>query len=236
MLRLLGWLGVAACVARSAAAQNSGWHNPGEKKADGSFFNKLFNPDKDKAAAPPIPPPGKKGSPKLFTYHVVQEHAHDQKAFTQGLECSKEKPGCETFYESTGLYGHTEVREVERETGTVLRRQSNIEKKWFGEGMVRSDDEFWLLTWKTNDGLVFDSKSLDFKRQFKTPMTDGWGLTINTDNGEWIGTDSTETMYFMKPSSDGSALEEIRRVRSCASVYCACHGHSIPLLFVGHFA
>lgn len=225
MLRLLGSLGVVSCVARSAAAQNSGWHNPGEKKADGSFFNKLFNPDK--AVAAPIPPPGKKGSPKLFTYHIIQEYSHDHKAFTQGLECSKEKPDCETFYESTGLYGHTEVREVERVTGTVLRRQSNIDKKWFGEGMVRWEDEFWLLTWRTNDGLVFDAKSLDFKRQFKTPMSDGWGLTINTDTGEWIGTDSSDTMYFMKPSPDGSVLEETRRVRNFATVHHTCGGMGI---------
>ena len=211
MLRLVGWLGVAACVARTVAAQKGGWHNPGDLKPDGSFFNKLYDPKK---AALPIPAGGKKGSPKLFTYRVVHEYAHDQKAFTQGLECSKEKPGCETFYESTGLFGNTEVREVERETGTVLRRQSNIDRKWFGEGMVRWKDEFWLLTWRTNDALVFDSTSLDFKRQIKTPMTDGWGLTINTDTGEWIGTDSTETMYFMKPSADGNALEETRRVRN----------------------
>jgi hypothetical protein len=209
MLPLL-FLGVAACWLSPAASQKAGWHNPAELKADGSYFNKKFDPDK---AAPPIPLGGTRGSPKLFTYRVVEEHPHDQNAFTQGLECGKDKPGCETFYESTGLYGKTEVREVERETGKVLRRQSAIDRKWFGEGMVRYQDEFWLLTWKTNDALVFDSTSLDFKRQIKTPMTDGWGLTINTDSGDWIGTDSTDVMYFMKPSADGTALEETRRVR-----------------------
>ena len=41
---------------------------------------------------------------------------------------------------------------------------------------------------------------------------DGWGLTISPD-GEWIGTDSTDTLYFMRPSTDGTMLEEPRRVR-----------------------
>jgi len=39
----------------------------------------------------------------------------------------------------------------------VLRSSQNIAKKWFGEGMVRWNDEFWLLNWKTNTGQVFVS-------------------------------------------------------------------------------
>ena len=143
---------------RQLPPTQQGWHAPGELKADGSFFNKKFSPDGGKPAA--IPAGGTPGSPKLFTYRVLSEHDHDPAAFTQGLLCS-DKPDCSTFYESTGLYGHTEVREVERETGNVLRRQSNIPKKYFGEGLVRWKDEFTLLTWKTNIGLVYDAGTLE---------------------------------------------------------------------------
>ena len=201
---------LCASTGVATAAGSNGWHAPDDVKSDGTLYNKKFDPSKAAAA---IPQPGTTGSPKLFTYRVVQAHHHDQGAFTQALECSKEKPGCETFYESTGLYGKTSVREVDRVTGKVVRQQANIAKKWFGEGMVRWNDEFWLLNWKTTTGQVFDATTLDVKREFTTPMrNDGWGLTINTDNGEWIGTDSSEVMYFMKPSADGSKLEELRHV------------------------
>ena len=48
---------------------------------------------------------------------------------------------------------------------------------------------------------------------------DGWGLTISPD-GEWIGTDSTDTLYFMRPSTDGTMLEETRRVRPSPAPAC----------------
>ena len=48
---------------------------------------------------------------------------------------------------------------------------------------------------------------------------DGWGLTISPD-GEWIGTDSTDTLYFMRPSTDGTMLEETRRVRRSPAPAC----------------
>lgn len=164
-----------------------------------------------------IPPPGVAGAPKIYSYKVLEEFTHDEGAFLQGLACT-EKPDCETFYESTGLYGKTSVREVERRTGKVLRQQSNIDKAHFGEGLVKFKDEFILLLWRTNLVLVFDAATMEFKREMRSPMTNGWGLTIGprrTDGGEpeLIGTDSTDVLYFMKPSSDGSKLVETRRTQ-----------------------
>ena len=111
------------------------------------------------AAAGAIPAAGTASSPKLYTFKLLAEFDHDPNAFTQGLLCS-EKPDCETFYESTGLYGQTSVREVVRSTGAVLRKQDDIDSKYFGEGLVRLGDEFILLLWKTSKVLVFDAETL----------------------------------------------------------------------------
>jgi hypothetical protein len=54
------------------------------------------------------------GSPaavRMYTYEVVRALPHDAKAFTQGLEYEKYK-GREVFWESTGIYGKSQVREV----------------------------------------------------------------------------------------------------------------------------
>ena len=86
---------------------------------------------------PPPPPrpdrPDEADRPKLYSYKIVAEHDHDPAAFTQGLLCEEGSgEGCARLWESTGLYGESSVRLVERETGKVLRRQDDIDRKHFG--------------------------------------------------------------------------------------------------------
>jgi glutaminyl-peptide cyclotransferase len=49
--------------------------------------------------------------PKLHAFQVVRELPHDPAAFTQGLQFDMHD-GRPTFWESTGMYGRSEVREV----------------------------------------------------------------------------------------------------------------------------
>lgn len=151
------------------------------------------------------------GGPKLYSYRVLKSYPHDAQAFTQGLTCST-KPSCSTFYESTGLYGQTSIREVEVATGKVVRMQDKISSEHFGEGLVRWGDEFYLLTWRTNLVMVYDAQTWELKRKIRSPMKDGWGLAIGgtADEPEMLGTDSSHTLYFFKPSADGTTLEETR--------------------------
>ena len=70
-------------------------------------------------------------------------------------------------------------------------------------------NELLMLTWQTNLGLAFDSASLELQREFTTPMTDGWGLTL-APGDKFIGTDSTAILYTLKMDADGN-LEETSR-------------------------
>lgn len=110
------------------------------------------------------------------SYKVVAEYDHDPNAFTQGLLCKPDagKERCSQFWESTGLFGETSVRVVDRMTGNVLQEQSAIDAKHFGEGLVEYGDELLMLTWRTNQGLAFDKTTLEQTRSFHTPMNDGW--------------------------------------------------------------
>jgi glutamine cyclotransferase len=50
--------------------------------------------------------------PKWHEFHIVRELHHDPSAFTQGLQFDKGRDGRPIFWESTGMYGRSEVREV----------------------------------------------------------------------------------------------------------------------------
>eukprot|EP01048_Picozoa_sp_COSAG05_P002471 COSAG05_NODE_102_length_19076_cov_21.766612_3_plen_289_part_00 len=154
------------------------------------------------------------GNPLVYTYEIVQSYNHDPEAFTQGLLCagggvddSKVPPGgegCKYFWESTGINGKSGVRLVERESGSVVKQNTaDVNSDHFGEGVVRYKDEMLMLTWQTNVGLAFDSETLRWKRDFTTPMTDGWGLTLAPGN-KFIGTDSTEYLYTMSLNAEGN--------------------------------
>eukprot|EP01051_Picozoa_sp_SAG22_P020003 SAG22_NODE_3881_length_1485_cov_1.352092_1_plen_279_part_00 len=117
---------------------------------------------------------GANAPPKLYTYSIVHTYEHDANAFTQALSCKDD--ACSVMYEATGLYGKTSIREVETATGTVLKQKDNKDMKQFGEGLVKLGNEMLLLLWRTNLGLVYDSETFEFKREFRSPMKDGWGF------------------------------------------------------------
>src|SRR5262245_57446067 len=59
---------------------------------------------------------GRPMGPAKYTYKVVNTYPHDPTAFTQGLVFEEGR-----LYEGTGIEGRSSLREVELETGNVLR-------------------------------------------------------------------------------------------------------------------
>lgn len=65
-------------------------------------------------AEPVPPPPTEEETPKavkMYTYEIVRQLPHDATAFTQGIEYEVYK-GREVFWESTGIYKKSQLREV----------------------------------------------------------------------------------------------------------------------------
>ena len=56
------------------------------------------------------------------------------------------------LFESTGLEGHSDVREVDPATGRVVRATPLADDE-FGEGLAAVDDELVQLTWQ--NGVAF---------------------------------------------------------------------------------
>ena len=135
----------------------------------------------------------------VYGYRIVDTYPHDPAAFTQGLVFHDG-----VLYEGTGQYGASSLREVELETGRVVRSVA-LPEDLFGEGMAVVGDRIVQLTWQSNLGLVYDRHSFALLAEFYYP-TEGWGLAY--DGEQLVMSDGTATLHFL----DGETFEEVRHV------------------------
>ena len=138
-------------------------------------------------------------SPYHYTYRVINSFPHDAEALTQGLVFDNG-----TLFEGTGLYGKSTLRQVQLETGVVLRSLS-LASQYFGEGITIYNDRVVQLTWRSNTGFLYDKDSFELLQTFSYP-TEGWGITH--DGVRLIVSDGTSTLYFWDPVT----FEEIGRI------------------------
>jgi glutamine cyclotransferase len=113
-------------------------------------------------------------------------------AFTQGLFFENG-----TFYESTGIYNNSTLRQVELETGKVLRIYS-LPSEFFGEGLTVFGNRIVQLTWKSNQGFIYDKETFNLLQVFDYP-TEGWGITYN--GSQLIMSDGIASLYFLDPKT-----------------------------------
>lgn len=125
-------------------------------------------------------------------YRVVHEYPHDPQAFTQGLVYLNGH-----LYESTGLYGHSTLREEDLATGRVIR-EINVPSQYFAEGLTNWGNTLVQLTWKAHLGFVYDRKTFQLIRTFHYPW-EGWGLT--QDGHNLILSDGSSTLHFLNPKT-----------------------------------
>ena len=148
--------------------------------------------------APPDPTPTVTETPKStptvrpqtverLQVEVLQRRPHDPSAFTQGLVLHERR-----LYEGTGEYGRSTLREVDPETGEVLR-SIDLDDRYFGEGIAVADDRIIQLTWQEKTAFVY--RLSDF-RQLTTFEydTEGWGLC--DDGTRLVMSDGTDQLYF----------------------------------------
>jgi glutaminyl-peptide cyclotransferase len=128
--------------------------------------------------------------PKMEGYKVVHSFPHDKEAFTQGLIYDNGK-----LYEGTGQKGESNLREVELESGKVIR-QHNIDNSLFGEGITLLRDKIYQVTWQNKVGFVYDRSTFNQLHKIDYPM-EGWGLTTIDD--KILLSDGTNVLYFIEP-------------------------------------
>jgi glutamine cyclotransferase len=104
----------------------------------------------------------------------------------------------EVLWESTGLYGQSQVRVVDLLTGLPIATTS-LDRQWFGEGLARVGDELLQLTWQGPRGFRWRARPQPGKGgglapsnggartglrvapigTFDTPLEDGWGAAVD---------------------------------------------------------
>lgn len=129
-------------------------------------------------------------SPQRYSYKVVNSYPHDRDAFTQGLIYHRG-----LLYEGTGQETGSSLREVEFETGKVLR-QHNLDASLFGEGITLYKDRIYQVTWENKVGFVYDRETFKVINKIYYP-TQGWGLT--TIDNKIVMSDGTNALYFLEP-------------------------------------
>ncbi len=139
---------------------------------------------------------------------IVNTYPHDPTAFTEGLLYDNG-----FLYESTGREGQSSVRKVVLQTGAVVLKH-DIDKQYFGEGIVIWKNRLIELTWKSQIGFIYDLDG------FK-PMSDfhyageGWALT--RDDSHLFMSDGTSDLRILDPVT----LAESGRI------HVTCDGHPI---------
>lgn len=128
--------------------------------------------------------------PKKEGYRIIHTYPHNRDAFTQGLVFDKG-----VLYEGTGQETGSTLREVELETGKVLR-QLNLDASLFGEGIALYHDRIYQVTWKNKIGFVYNKSDFKLLNKIYYP-TEGWGLT--TINDKIVMSDGTNILYFFEP-------------------------------------
>jgi len=123
---------------------------------------------------------------------VIASYPHDAQAFTQGLLLEGGY-----FYESTGLYGRSSLREVVPETGEVLRLLP-LPEEYFAEGLALVGDRLIQLTWREGEALVYDRETFEHLDTFSYEG-EGWGLCF--DGESLYMSDGSDTLYRRDPES-----------------------------------
>lgn len=128
--------------------------------------------------------------PRRYTYKLIHTYPHDGEAFTQGLFYDNG-----VLYEGTGQETGSSLREVELETGKVLR-QHNLESSLFGEGITLYKDHIYQVTWTSKVGFIYNKSDFRVINKIFYP-TQGWGLTTIDDR--IVMSDGTNVLYFNEP-------------------------------------
>lgn len=128
----------------------------------------------------------------VYGYHVVHRYPHDPHAYTEGLLYHDG-----FLYESTGQVGASTVRKVELATGKVLQSSPT---PWpdYGEGIAIWKDRLIQLTWKNEEGFVYDLATLKPLAKFPYPG-EGWALT--SDGKALYMSDGTPTIRVLDPNT-----------------------------------
>lgn len=127
-----------------------------------------------------------------YSYEIIATWPHDPQAFTQGLVFRNG-----SLLESTGLYGHSTLREVFIKSGRPMK-QVDVASQYFAEGLAVIGERAYQVTWRSGKGFIYDADTFRLEGDFAYDG-EGWGLT--TDGQFLILSDGTNRLRYLDPST-----------------------------------
>ena len=121
-----------------------------------------------------------------FKVHSV--FPHDTGSFTEGFVVHNGK-----LYESTGEEGHSWFGLLNIKTGKP-EKKVDLAAEYFGEGITILNNKVYQLTWKNQQGFVYDLNTFEKLSEF-TYETEGWGLTHN--GKDLIMSDGKSSLFYL---------------------------------------
>jgi glutamine cyclotransferase len=117
---------------------------------------------------------------------VVATIPHDVGAYSEGLVADGA-----VLYEATGEFGRSQLRQVDPNTGAVIR-SADLPPAYFGEGIAVVGDRIVQLLYQNDVALEWDKSTLALVRE--VPAKQGWGLCY--DGARLISSDGSGQLYF----------------------------------------
>jgi glutaminyl-peptide cyclotransferase len=128
----------------------------------------------------------------LLRWKLVRTIPHSTSAYTEGLTLIDGR-----LFESVGGYGSSRMRELDPESGDVIRDVRDPHEvdgqRFYGEGVSGSaSDTLVQLSWKAGRAIVW-SKDLAVRKTYKYEG-EGWGLCF--DGVNYIRSDGSAALHF----------------------------------------
>jgi glutaminyl-peptide cyclotransferase len=167
----------------------------------------LISCDNNQKSSDKIPIPEKKIEDFVpdINYSLVAKLPHDTLSFTEGFLFHDN-----LLFESTGspedlpqtksIFGIVDLK-----NGKIIKK-GELDKMYFGEGIVILSDKLYQLTYKNHVGFIYNAKNFKLLSRFNFENEEGWGLT--TDGKSIIMSDGTNTLTYIDPST----LKPIKKI------------------------
>lgn len=174
-----------------------------------------------------------KNKPTEKNYTIVKILPHDPNTYTQGLLLDQND-----FLESSGQYGKSFIRRINSKNGKIIN-EIKIDKNLFAEGITTYENKLYMLSWKSNKGLIFNKNNFKIIDEIEY-NTEGWGLSTYKDN--LVMSDGSEKLYFRDPITfnikkiievydNNGKVENINELESIkGKIYCNIYGKDIILI------
>jgi glutamine cyclotransferase len=130
-----------------------------------------------------------------INYKLVNTSPHDTNLFTEGFFIQDGR-----LYESTGSPDETTKSMIgitDLNTGKFSKKIELDNKIYFGEGICIMNTKLFQITYKNQQGFVYDLQSFKQLSTFSYTNAEGWGMT--SDGKNIIMSDGTDVLTYWNP-------------------------------------